>query len=175
MVAILAARRLDLARKRGRHRQPSLCRNETLMKPITIVGGGLAGLTLGIGLRQHGVPATVLEAGHYPRHRVCGEFISGRGQEVLNRFGLEPMVRDAGALVARTASFLTKTVSSPVRSLPHPACCLSRFVLDALLADRFRQLGGALQENCRFRDEPSGEGLVRTTGRRLQSREKHWR
>src|SRR5258706_378699 len=27
-------------------------------KPITIVGGGLAGLTLGIGLRQRGVPAT---------------------------------------------------------------------------------------------------------------------
>src|ERR1035441_4912314 len=34
----------------------------------------LLGLTLGIGLRQRGIPVTVLEAGHYPRHRVCGEF-----------------------------------------------------------------------------------------------------
>ena len=49
-----------------------------MVKPITIVGGGLAGLTLGIGLRQCGVAVTVHEAGHYPRHRVCGEFISGR-------------------------------------------------------------------------------------------------
>jgi len=48
-------------------------------KPITIVGGGLAGLTLGIGLRQRGVPVTIWEAGKYPRHRVCGEFISGNG------------------------------------------------------------------------------------------------
>ncbi|HZI32692.1 MAG TPA: NAD(P)-binding protein, partial [Candidatus Binatia bacterium] len=49
-------------------------------KSITIVGGGLAGLTLGIGLRRRDVPVTILEAGEYPRHRVCGEFISGRGQ-----------------------------------------------------------------------------------------------
>src|SRR5580693_8216081 len=56
-------------------------------KPITIVGGGLAGLALGIGLRQRDVPATIWEAGHYPRHRVCGEFISGHGQAVLVPWG----------------------------------------------------------------------------------------
>ena len=50
-----------------------------VMKSIAIVGGGLAGLTLGIGLRQRGVPAALWEAGRYPRHRVCGEFICGRG------------------------------------------------------------------------------------------------
>ena len=55
---------------------------------ITIVGGGLAGLTLGIGLLQRGVPVTVWEAGRYPRHRVCGEFISGRGSASLARLGL---------------------------------------------------------------------------------------
>jgi NADPH-dependent 2,4-dienoyl-CoA reductase/sulfur reductase-like enzyme len=41
-------------------------------KSITIVGGGLAGLTLGIGLRQRSVPVTIQEAANYPRHRVCG-------------------------------------------------------------------------------------------------------
>ena len=50
------------------------------MKPVTIVGGGLAGLTLGIALRENSVPVHIYEAGTYPRHRVCGEFISGRGQ-----------------------------------------------------------------------------------------------
>ena len=70
-------------------------------KPITIVGGGLAGLTLGIGLRQRGVPVTVWEAGHYPRHRVCGEFISGRGQETLSRLGLRELLERAGAVGRR--------------------------------------------------------------------------
>ena len=71
------------------------------LKPITIVGGGLAGLTLGIGLRQQGVPVTVWEAGQYPRHRVCGEFISGCGQNVLARLGLLESFRHAGSVPAR--------------------------------------------------------------------------
>ena len=48
-----------------------------MSRTITIAGGGLAGLPLGIGLRRRGVPVTLLEAGTYPRHRVCGEFICG--------------------------------------------------------------------------------------------------
>ena len=71
-------------------------------KPIIIVGGGLAGLTLGVGLRQQGVPVTVWESGRYPRHRVCGEFISGRGQAALDRLGLLPRVMAAGARAAET-------------------------------------------------------------------------
>jgi len=46
-------------------------------RSVEVVGGGLAGLSLGLALRRRGVPVTVWEAGHYPRHRVCGEFITG--------------------------------------------------------------------------------------------------
>jgi menaquinone-9 beta-reductase len=74
-------------------------------KPITIVGGGLAGLTLGIGLRQREVPVTVWEAGHYPRHKVCGEFISGQGQEVLRRLDLMSLLEQVGVIYAGTARF----------------------------------------------------------------------
>src|SRR5512137_2970157 len=102
-------------------------------KPITIVGGGLAGLTLGIGLRQKGIPVTVWEAGRYPRHRVCGEFISGRGQEVLARLGLLEPFLQAGAVPARTIAFFLGRAGSPVRPLPAPAVCLSGFAMDGLL------------------------------------------
>ena len=139
-------------------------------KPITIVGGGLAGLTLGIGLRQGGIPAAVCEAGHYPRHRVCGEFISGRGQHVLARLGLLELFRQAGSVHAHTAAFYLGRAGSPVRPLSTPALCLSRFAMDALLADRFRELGGELHENARWREGDFGEGIVRANGRRLQPR-----
>jgi menaquinone-9 beta-reductase len=143
----------------------------TALHPITIIGGGLAGLTLGIGLRQRGIPVTVWEAGRYPRHRVCGEFISGRGQEVLARMGLLGELRGAGALPAHTTSFYLDRTRSPVRTLPEPALCLSRLALDALLARRFREAGGELRENARWQDGQFGEGVVRATGRRLQLRE----
>src|SRR5436190_2031589 len=76
-----------------------------LSKPITIVGGGLAGLTLRSGLRRRGIAVTVLEAGRYPRHRVCGEFISGAGQATLARLGLLESVLGAGAKSGATAAF----------------------------------------------------------------------
>src|SRR5207247_6132842 len=103
-----------------------------VFKPITIIGGGLAGLTLGIGLRQRGIPVTVWEAGSYPRHRVCGEFISGCGQEALVRLGLLQAFVQAGAVSACSAAFFSAKGSSPVRPLPAPALCLSRFTMDAV-------------------------------------------
>jgi len=136
----------------------------TAMKPITIVGGGLAGLTLGIGLRRNGVPVTLWEAGRYPRHRVCGEFISGRGQETLARFDLLEPLHRAGARGADTAAFFSANCSTGPRPLPARAIGLSRFTLDASLANQFRELGGDLQEGVR-RTESVAEGMVRATGR----------
>jgi flavin-dependent dehydrogenase len=142
-----------------------------IFKPITIIGGGLAGLTLGIGLRQRGVPVMIWEAGHYPRHRVCGEFISGRGQAVLERFGLLAHCHLAGAVPARTAMFVCGVNRSPVRPLPAPALCLSRHKLDALLAATFQQAGGELRVNARRTTTAEGEGLVQASGRRTQPAE----
>ncbi len=138
-----------------------------MSEPITIVGGGLAGLTLGIGLLQRGVPVAVWEAGHYPRHRVCGEFISGRGQDALARLGLLKAIENAGTRLARSAAFFAGKVSVPPRPLPQPALCISRFVLDKLLADEFQSLGGELKAGERWRGS-DGAGIVRASGRRVE-------
>ena len=140
-----------------------------MVKPITIVGGGLAGLTLGIGLRQCGVPVTLHEAGSYPRHRVCGEFISGRGQATLARLGLRELFDQAGAVSARTTAFFSATKSTAPRPLPAAAICLARYTLDAALVKKFRELGGELFEGRRVPAENIGEGIVRATGRRAQA------
>jgi len=133
------------------------------MKPIRIVGGGLAGLALGIGLRRAGVPVTVTEAGAYPRHRVCGEFISGRGLHSLQRLGLEPLV--ASARRAATSAFFIGARNVGMRELPQQAMCISRYRLDAALASEFELLGGSLHTGTRHEgaEEP---GVVFATGRR---------
>jgi 2-polyprenyl-6-methoxyphenol hydroxylase-like FAD-dependent oxidoreductase len=139
--------------------------------PITIIGGGLAGLTLGIGLRRRGVPVVIWESGHYPRHRVCGEFISGRGQETLARLGLRERLERAGAVNATTAAFFSTTHAAAPRRLPSHAICLSRFTMDHALAVEFKELGGELREGRRWRDEDFNEGVIRATGRRAQATE----
>ena len=145
------------------------------MKPITIVGGGLAGLTLGIGLRQRGMRVSIVEAGRYPRHRVCGEFISGQGQAVLTRLGLGETLRQAGVRNASTARFFSASGRELQRTLPEPAWCLSRFVLDERLAREFRRLGGELREQERWKSPDCAKGIVRASGRRPQGLVGGWR
>src|SRR5438874_574168 len=147
----------------------------TALKPIKIIGGGLAGLTLGIGLRKREIPVTILESGRYPRHRVCGEFISGRGQEVLERLALRGAFIEAGAIPAHDAVFFSGKAHSPCRMLTPPAFCLSRFKMDAMLAEIFRSLGGELREGTRWRPTAVDEPVVRASGRRAQLLDQGWR
>src|SRR5580700_8459383 len=143
-------------------------------KPIQIAGGGLAGLTLGIALRKQEIPVTIFEAGNYPRHRVCGEFISGHGLEILDALGLKKKFMDAGAIEARSSVFFSGNSKSPVRQLPSPALCLSRFVMDQLLANEFQKLGGDLRTGARWQNDFS-DGIVRASGRRAQTKKDGWR
>lgn len=145
-----------------------------MSESITIVGGGLAGLTLGIGLRQRGVPVTVWEAGRYPRHRVCGEFISGDGQRSLARLGLLSGLQAVGARGALNAAFYSGNEMVAEHRLPETALCLSRFVLDEWLAREFQMLGGELREDVRWTGE-FGPGIVRAGGRRVEPVADGWR
>lgn len=145
------------------------------MKSITIIGGGLAGLSLGIALRRQDVPTMVYEAARYPRHRVCGEFVSGAGQQAIERLGLVRQLTEAGARLAEDAAFFWPRNSSPPRRLPTPALCLSRYAMDAALADEFRKSGGTLVENHRWRGNAEDEGIVRATGRQSYVYDRGWK
>ena len=140
------------------------------MKTLTIIGGGLAGLTLGIRLRQRGVPVKVLEAGRYPRHRVCGEFISGRGLRVLRQIGLDEVAGECAQVVSTTAFFDGEKMLMK-RELPEPALCVSRFILDAALAARFRALDGELRCDTRGDTNDYRDGTIFATGRRREKGE----
>lgn len=135
----------------------------------------MAGLTLGIGLRQHNVPVTLWEAGKYPRHRVCGEFINGQGLESLKRLDLLGLLEQTGVVTAKTTAFHNGRLSSGLKQLPVAALCISRWSLDAALAGEFRRLGGELRETERWKGNEEAEFVALANGRQMQPVESGWR
>lgn len=133
------------------------------MREITIAGGGLAGLSLAAALRANDVPVTVLEAGNYPRHRVCGEFISGVSDKTLENLGIARLFDDARR--HRTVAWYERGKPLHRDSLPEPALGISRHVLDERLKQHVETLGGRVRKGIRARPEPR-EGFVWAAGRR---------
>lgn len=136
-----------------------------MKKAITIAGGGLAGLALGIALRQRGVPVTIHEATTYPRHRVCGEFVNGVTEDTLAELGIRDLLD--GAHRHRATRWYRGGAEVLRAELPRPALGLSRYRCDDLLQRRFQELGGQLLTRSRLTPEPA-EGLVWAAGRRLE-------
>ena len=143
-----------------------------MKKEIVIAGGGIAGLSLGIALRMRGIEVTLCEAGRYPRHRVCGEFISGVSKETLEFLGVLPLLADAEQ--NRVTSWWDSEAMMLRKKLPTPAHGISRHRLDLRMAERFTELGGHLKEGERIPPSMvSEEGVIFATGRPAK-RESQW-
>ena len=141
------------------------------MRTITIIGGGLAGLSLGAALRRHEVPVVVREAGDYPRHRVCGEFISGLRRETIESLGLEDCLSDA--VMLREVAWYDQRRQLRADPLPADALGLSRWALDQRIAGQLRELGGVLETGTRQDRQALRPGLVDCAGRR-PARQSPW-
>lgn len=137
-----------------------------LNREITIAGGGLAGLSLASALRLNDVPVTVLEAGNYPRHRVCGEFISGVTAETLTTLGIHHLFADAHRHTSLAWHENGRLIHRA--DFPSPALGISRYLLDERLRDHVQSLGGRIFTHHRAVPSPQ-DGLVWTAGRRPQS------
>lgn len=136
-------------------------------RQVTIAGGGLAGLALGIVLRGRGVPAQVIEASSYPRHRVCGEFISGIREDEIAALGISDLLESAAR--HRSTAWFDGGREMFRRDLPDLALGISRHFLDDAMARRFVERGGELKTSTRA--ELDDEGIVWACGRRKQSSE----
>ena len=133
-------------------------------RPIEIIGGGLAGLSLGLALRRAGIAVTVTEAGAYPRHRVCGEFITGLPASTRRRLALDPLLADAAP--NREVAWFARDRFVRLQRLPAIAPSLSRHALDARLAAAFVAAGGMLQTGIRSTATADAPGRIFATGRR---------
>jgi len=101
---------------------------------LVVIGGGPAGCAAAIAAKRRAPTARVLllEKGTYPRHKVCGEFISPEALGILGMLLDEDQPAVAKALAIDTARLWigNSRVELP---LEPPAVSLPRYDLDALL------------------------------------------
>ncbi|MGB0745097.1 MAG: FAD-dependent oxidoreductase [Opitutales bacterium] len=135
-----------------------------MMHPVTIVGGGIAGLSLGIALRKKGVEVRLFEKRRYPFHRVCGEFISGVSSETLSELGVAGVLE--GSVPIKDVAWYQQDKLVTEHELPRAALGVSRYSLDNRLAELALEAGVQLSPGESYRGQDM-EGLVWANGKRL--------
>ncbi len=105
---------------------------------VLILGGGVAGCAASIALARKGRSVTLIEREPTPRHKVCGEFLSGEALEDLHALGID--VASLGAVpidYVRLAARQARREGSVAFSRE---ASLTRKALDtALIADSHRR------------------------------------
>jgi flavin-dependent dehydrogenase len=101
---------------------------------VVIIGGGLAGLTAAIHLRKLDIPVTLIEKNTYPKHKVCGEYISN---EVLPYFQwLNILVENLKPTHINKLQFSTVSGKTINADLPLGGFGVSRYALDYFLCQK---------------------------------------
>ena len=107
---------------------------------IIIIGGGLAGLVSAIHLSKAGLTVRLIEKNEYPKHKVCGEYISNEVLPYLQQLGADPMTTGA----KKISRFLLSTTRGKTieTKLPLGGFGVSRYTLDHFLLQK------AVLNNC---------------------------
>ncbi len=139
------------------------------MYDLVVIGGGPAGCAAAISAARAGADVLLLEAGEYPRHKVCGEFISPDAHQLLNSLIGEflPVARFRPLPGVRL--FIDGRVLTSV--LDPPALSISRFELDAALWAAAACAGVEARLQTRVeRLEGTGPFWIYVSGERLSAR-----
>jgi flavin-dependent dehydrogenase len=140
-------------------RTPSLNRIPS-QDEILVLGGGVAGCAASIALARAGRSVTLIERKPTPRHKVCGEFLSGEALEDLHALGIN--VKSLGAVPINYVR-LAAARRAAQAPLPFPAASLTRKALDtALIAE-------AIDAGVRFECGRTVQALARTESHTWQA------
>ena len=94
---------------------------------MIIVGGGLAGLVSALHLSQKGLEVLLIEKNAYPKHKVCGEYISNEVLPYLQSMGFDPFKFGAKNITDFTLS--TPGSRSISTKLPLGGFSISRYCI----------------------------------------------
>lgn len=126
-----------------------------------MVGGGLAGAAAAIAARRQGAAVTIVEKSRFPRHKVCGEFLSPRVLEIFESLGIASEFHAKSPAIMRRV-ILNFAGREKRFALPCPAYGLSRYQLDDFLLSTARGLGASVVSE---RPPESFERTILATGR----------
>jgi flavin-dependent dehydrogenase len=136
-----------------------------------VVGAGPAGSSAAAALAERGHSVLLLEKDVFPRHKVCGEFLSSDALLSLERIKMKESVERATTeRMSRGAVHLASGKAIPF-ALPAPAIGISRYRLDDLLARRARAAGADVRFNARVLSaapRPGGGFRVRFVHRQAE-------
>jgi menaquinone-9 beta-reductase len=108
------------------------------MYDLIVIGGGPAGTSAAITAARQGANVLLLERGLFPRHKVCGEFVSAESLDLLGCL-LGPNDKpslDNAIRISKTRVFLDgRTIET---SVSPPAASIARLDLDAALWESAR-------------------------------------
>ena len=109
---------------------------------VIIIGGGLAGLTAAIHLLKNKHKVLLFEKNEFPKHKVCGEYISNEVMSYLQSLQVDLETLRPKQITKLSFSLVSgKTIST---NLPLGGIGLSRFALDEYLYQEVLKRGGTI-------------------------------
>lgn len=107
---------------------------------VLIIGGGLAGLASALHLSKKGLKVVLIEKNTYPKHKVCGEYISNEILPYL--FWLDVDVVKLHPTAISNFEFSAQNGKTAKTKLPLGGFGISRYELDNFLFEK------AIENNC---------------------------
>src|SRR6476659_3770090 len=135
---------------------------------LIVIGGGPAGASAAITAARKGASVLLLERGSFPRHKVCGEFVSAESLDLLG----ELLVPEHRQLVSDSPRISRGRIFADGREVAaeiNPAAAsIPRFQMDSALWTSCIQNGVESRENCTVQTVTGAEGFtIRTTNEEL--------
>lgn len=133
------------------------------------MGGGPAGAAMAWALARQGVDVVVLEAAHFPREKVCGDFVEPGGVRILGEMGcLDELEADNPLPITHGRVFIgPKSVFrgevpfyDGVGGAPTQGYVISRARLDHVLLQNVARAGATVRQGVRVKTVTASSGGV---------------
>ncbi|MDR6555362.1 NAD(P)/FAD-dependent oxidoreductase [Paenibacillus qinlingensis] len=143
---------------------------------VAVIGAGIAGSVMAKSLADHGWNTVLFDRKAFPRHKVCGEFLSPESLAMMKKLGLrEAVAALKPSKIKQTTLILSRGKRLQI-ALPGTAWGVSRYQLDTVLHQAALRSGVQVQtETMVSAVQPVERGFVIETKQQGEAHEYHAR